>query len=101
MLHNLVRKIELSMKRHIVAKDDSTHSHRLLALTEQAGFVGAKDLEHRRIPRVYLQRLVAPGELVKHGRGLYGLPDEGVTMHHAIGQACNREPKRVVCLGVW
>lgn len=98
MLHNIVRTIELYMQRHIVAKDDSTHSHRLLALTEQAGFVRPKDLEHRRIPRVYLQRLVARGELVKHGRGLYGLPDAEVTEHHSLAQACKRVPHGVVCL---
>lgn len=86
------------MKGNILTKDESTHSHRLLALTEQAGFVRPKDLEHRRIPRVYLQRLVARGELVKHGRGLYGLPDAKVTEHHSLAQACKRVPHGVVCL---
>ena len=98
MLHNIVINRELAMKRHIVLKHDSTHSHRLLALTEQAGFVRPKDLEHRKIPRVYLQRLVARGELVKHGRGLYGLPDAEVTEHHSLSQACKRVPHGVVCL---
>ena len=86
------------MKRNMLAKSDSTHSGRLLALTEQAGFVRARDLEHRRIPRIYLQRLVARGELVKHGRGIYGLPDTDVTEHHSLAQACKRVPHGVVCL---
>ena len=98
MLHNLAIRINMVMKRHMLAKGDSTHSSRLLALTEQAGFVRAKDLEHRRIPRIYLQRLVARGQLVKHGRGLYGLPDSDVTQHHSLAQACKRVPHGVVCL---
>jgi predicted transcriptional regulator of viral defense system len=86
------------MKGNTLAKDESTHSHRLLALTEQAGFVRPKDLEHRKIPRVYLQRLVERGALVKHGRGLYSLPDADLTVHHSFAQACKRVPHGVVCL---
>lgn len=86
------------MKRHIITKDDSSHADRLLTLTEQAGFVRAKDLEHCKIPRVYLQRLVASGKLVKHGRGLYGLPNAEVTEHHSLAQACKRVPNGVICL---
>ena len=82
----------------MLKKSTSTHSRRLLALTEHAGFVRARDLEHRRIPRIYLQRLVARGELVKHGRGIYGLPDSDVTEHHSLAQACKRVPRGVVCL---
>lgn len=88
----------MMMKGNTLTKGESTHSHRLLALTEQAGFVRPKDLEHRKIPRVYLQRLVARGELVKHGRGIYGLPDAKVTEHHSLAQACKRVPHGVVCL---
>lgn len=58
----------------------------------------SKDLEERRIPRAYLQRLLARGELVKHGRGLYRLPDAEVTEHHSFAQACKRVPQGVVCL---
>jgi predicted transcriptional regulator of viral defense system len=88
----------MTMKGNTLAKDESTHSHRLLALTEQAGFVRPKDLEHRKIPRVYLQRLVERGALVKHGRGLYSLPDADLTEHHSFAQACKRVPHGVVCL---
>ena len=98
MLHNIDINTNMAMKRHMLTKNNSTHSSRLLALTEQAGFVRAKDLEHRRIPRIYLQRLVARGELVKHGRGIYGLPDSNVTEHHSLAQACKRVPHGVVCL---
>ena len=98
MLHNIDINEYMVMKRNILAKPKSAHSSRLLALTEHAGFVRAKDLEQRRIPRIYLQRLVARGELVKHGRGIYGLPDADVTEHHSLAQACKRVPNGVICL---
>ena len=98
MLHNIDINEYMVMKRNILAKPKSAHSSRLLALTEHAGFVRAKDLEQRRIPRIYLQRLVAQGELVKHGRGIYGLPDADVTEHHSLAQACKRVPNGVICL---
>ena len=82
----------------MLKRSASTHSNRLLALTEHAGFIRPRDLEQRRIPRIYLQRLVARGELVKHGRGIYGLPDSDVTEHHSLAQACKRVPHGVVCL---
>jgi predicted transcriptional regulator of viral defense system len=86
------------MKRYDFERDESTHSNRLLALAECAGFVRAKDLEQHRIPRVYLHRLVARGELVKHGRGLYGLPDAEETEHHSLAQVSKRVPGAVICL---
>jgi predicted transcriptional regulator of viral defense system len=60
--------------------------------------VRSKDLGARNIPRVYLQRLVASGELVKQGRGLYGLPDAEVTERHSFARACKRVPNGVICL---
>jgi predicted transcriptional regulator of viral defense system len=98
MLLNLVTNEQMTRKGNTLAQHESAHSDRLLALTEQAGFVRPKDLEARKIPRIYLQRLVARGELVKHGRGLYGLPDAKVTEHHSFAQACKRVPHGVVCL---
>lgn len=98
MLHNIVINKLMAMKRHNLAKDEATHSSRLLAVAEHAGFVRAKDLERHRIPRIYLHRLVARGELVKHGRGLYGLPDAELTEHHSLAQVCKRVPDGVICL---
>ncbi len=98
MLLNLVTIEQMARKGTIHATHESAHSDRLLVLTEQAGFIRPKDLVPRNIPRVYLQRLVARGELVKHGRGLYGLPDAAVTEYHSFAQACKRVPNGVVCL---
>lgn len=98
MLLNLVTNRNMTRKGNASANRDFAHSERLLALTEQAGLVRPRDLKSRRIPRVYLRRLVARGELVKHGRGLYSLPDAPVTEHHSLAQACKRVPHGVVCL---
>jgi len=68
---------------------------------ELAGFVHPKDFEARKILHVYLsgpQRLSARGELVKHGRGLYVLPDVEVTEHPSFVWACKRVPYGVICL---
>lgn len=88
----------MTRNRNIQSKHGSAHSDRLLSLAEELGFVRPKDLQDSEIPRVYLQRLVARGDLVKHGRGLYGLPDATVTEHHSLAQACKRVPHGVVCL---
>jgi predicted transcriptional regulator of viral defense system len=86
------------MKRDCIEEDKSTHSDQLLALTKHAGLVRAKDLQHRGIPRIYLRRLVERGQLVKHGRGIYGLPNAEVTEHHSLAQVCKRTPDGVICL---
>lgn len=48
--------------------------------------------------RQQLTRLVTRGLVVRHARGLYGLPDADVTEHHSLAEACKRVPHGVVCL---
>lgn len=88
----------MTRKRNILEMHESSHSERLLALAAETGFVRPKDLEDRRIPRAYLQRLVERGDMIKHGRGLYSLPDATVTEHHSLAQACKKVPHGVICL---
>ena len=64
----------------------------------RSGMLRPRDLDRDGVPRVYLQRMVERGLLVKHGRGLYGLPDADVTEHHSLAQVCKRIPHAVVCL---
>lgn len=45
-----------------------------------------------------LRRLVARGEVVRVGRGLYTLPDSDITEHFTVAQVCKRVPDGVVCL---
>jgi len=67
-------------------------------LGRRTGILRPRDLERDGVARVYLQRMVQRGLLVKHGRGLYGLPDAEVTEHHSLAQVCKRIPHGVVCL---
>ncbi|HEY2343067.1 MAG TPA: type IV toxin-antitoxin system AbiEi family antitoxin domain-containing protein [Chthoniobacteraceae bacterium] len=70
----------------------------ILRLSRRAGLLRPRDLEREGVPRVYLQRMVRRGLLVKRGRGLYGLPDAEVTEHHSLAQIAKRIPQCVVCL---
>ena len=70
----------------------------LLALARQAGILRPRDLAGSRIPRSYLQRLVARGVLERTGRGLYRLVDQEAAENHSLAEACKRMPHGVVCL---
>jgi predicted transcriptional regulator of viral defense system len=73
-------------------------TEQLLALARQAGILRPKDLAVGRIPRTYLQRLVARGLLERTGRGLYRLAGGEVGEHHSLAEACKRLPHGVICL---
>jgi predicted transcriptional regulator of viral defense system len=70
----------------------------ILRLGRRSGVLRPRDLARQNIPRIYLRRMVLSGLLVKHGRGLYGLPDAEVTEHHSLAQAGKRVPHGVICL---
>jgi hypothetical protein len=67
-------------------------------LGQRTGILRPRDLARKGVPRIYLQRMVQRGLLVKHGRGLYGLPDAEVTEHHSLAQVGKRVPLGVICL---
>ena len=73
-------------------------TEQLLALARQAGILRPKDLAVGRIPRTYLQRLVARGVLERTGRGLYRLVDQEAAENHSLAEASKRMPHGVVCL---
>ena len=62
------------------------------------GPLRARDLHEVGIPRSYLARLVARGELEHSGRGLYGLPDADVTELHSLAEVSVRVPHATICL---
>lgn len=49
-------------------------------------------------PRSTLRRMVARGELVQAGRGLYAFPDAELSANHALVEAVKRYPGGVICL---
>lgn len=49
-------------------------------------------------PRTTLSRMVAHGELVRIGRGLYSLPDADIGENHSLAEAVKQYPGGVICL---
>ena len=76
----------------------TTQTDKVLELVKKAGVLRPRDLDPYDIPRTYLSRLCTAGKLQRIARGLYVLPDSGITEHHSLAEACKRVPKGVVCL---
>ncbi|MDP1659903.1 MAG: type IV toxin-antitoxin system AbiEi family antitoxin domain-containing protein [Methylotenera sp.] len=53
----------------------SSYTEKIIFLANQKGLIRPSDLDELEIPRIYLTRLTASGELQKVGRGLYKLPN--------------------------
>lgn len=49
-------------------------------------------------PRSTLRRMVAEGELIRVGRGLYGIPDADLSGYHSLAEATKRYPGGIICL---
>ncbi|HUT31898.1 MAG TPA: type IV toxin-antitoxin system AbiEi family antitoxin domain-containing protein [Planctomycetota bacterium] len=81
-----------------MARVSKTRCQRVLDLARTAGILRPRDLEPHGIARQYLRLLCDRGLLQRIGRGLYALPDEEVTEHHSLAEACKRVPAGVVCL---
>ena len=75
-----------------------TTADKVLDLAGQAGVLRPRDLDAHGIPRTYLSRLLAAGKLNRIGRGLYSLPDSGISAHRSLAEACKRVPRGVICL---
>jgi predicted transcriptional regulator of viral defense system len=60
--------------------------------------VRPRDLVELGVPRSVLSELVAGGELVRAGRGLYTAVDYPLTENHSLVLAAKRYPEAVACL---
>ncbi len=78
----------------------STHRSKVAQLRRltKRGVLRARDLDAKGIPRAYLARMVATGELERAGRGLYRRPDAEVTELHSVVEVAARVPQATVCL---
>ena len=76
----------------------TTQTDKVLELVRKVGVLRPRDLDPYDIPRTYLSRLCAAGKLQRIARGLYVLPNSGISEHHSLVEACKRVPKGVVCL---
>ena len=73
-------------------------TERLLSLVRQRRLIRPVEVADAGATRQHLARLLTRGLIVRHARGLYGLPDADVTEHHSLAEACKRVPHGVVCL---
>jgi predicted transcriptional regulator of viral defense system len=62
------------------------------------GILRTKELTRLGVSRNKLRQLVASGELVREGRGVYATASHDATEKHSLAIACSRVPKGVVCL---
>ena len=76
----------------------NTHTQRVLDLVHQKGMLRPSDLDGIGVPRVYLTRLTANGQLEKAGRGLYRLPDSQPSEHESLATIATKVPQAVFCL---
>ncbi len=76
----------------------TTQTDRLLQYARRHGMIRPRDLEAIGVPRAVLKRLVDRGELVRHVRGVYTLPDHEPTRHTDLATVCARAPKAIACL---
>lgn len=75
-----------------------TYIQHLLYLATTNGVVRSSDLKKSGIPRVYLTRLVATGQLVRVGRGLYQHADSILSEYESLILIAKLAPQAVFCL---
>ena len=76
----------------------SNTDRRTLEVIRRLGVARPRDLEQRRIPREYVQRLLKRGALIRVARGLYSLPDAEISSHRSLAEVAKTTPKGTVCL---
>lgn len=69
-----------------------------LSLVKRLGVVRVRDAKEHGVHPEVLRRLVTSGQLVKVGRGMYGLPAADTSEHADLALAATRVPHGVVCL---
>jgi len=73
-------------------------SEAVLALARKHGILRPRDLKASGIPREYASRLWKRGLLVRHGRGLYALPESEPGAYWTFAEVARLIPGGVVCL---
>jgi predicted transcriptional regulator of viral defense system len=71
---------------------------RILEYVGEHGIVRPRDIEAIGLPREYLVRLHRRGKLNRPSRGIYTLPDAGVTERHSYAEVAKRVPEGAFCL---
>ena len=75
-----------------------TSKSRLIKHLRRKGLLRPSDLDPLGIRREALWHLHRAGRLQRVGRGVYGLPDRTMSLHHSLAEAAKKVPNGVVCL---
>ncbi|MCX7162654.1 MAG: type IV toxin-antitoxin system AbiEi family antitoxin domain-containing protein [Rhodocyclales bacterium] len=86
------------MEHAYPAMQSDSHTRKLLRLVRQKGVLRSRDLSTTAIPRIYLSRLIATGQLDRAGRGLYRLPSAPMSENESLVTIATRVPQAVFCL---
>src|SRR3990170_540186 len=73
-------------------------AERVLTLARDRGVLRLRDVTAAGIHPEYVRRLMATGQLIRTGRGLYMLADADITENHSLVEAARRVPDGTVCL---
>lgn len=94
MLQSVGKCNHLPAFRNMTAND----ANRLVKLIRQKGIIRANDLTARKIPRIYLSRLVQQGKIDRVSRGLYSLAGAIIHEDQSLLEASKLVPDGVICL---
>ena len=86
------------MEHTFTAMQSDNHTRKLLRLVLQKGVLRSRELHSIAIPRIYLSRLIATGQLERAGRGLYRLPSGPMSENESLVTIATRVPQAVFCL---
>jgi len=76
----------------------TTIREKILDVARNQSVFRAGDVRDANDPRSTLRRMVAAGEIVQVGRGLYALPEAEISANHSLVEATRRYPGGVICL---
>lgn len=76
---------------------DLTQKQRLLEYLQSHAPARARDLEDVGISATTISRSAKSGDILRLGRGLYGLPDSAPDTHESLIEVAKRAPKAVIC----
>ncbi|MFG5384498.1 type IV toxin-antitoxin system AbiEi family antitoxin domain-containing protein [Yoonia sp. R2-816] len=77
---------------------DPTQRQRLLEYLQSHAPARARDLEDIGVSAATISRSVLSGEVLRLGRGLYGLPSSAPDAHETLIEVAKRAPKAAICL---
>ena len=77
---------------------DPTQRQRLLEYLESHAPARARELADVGVSAATISRAVRSGEILRLGRGLYGLPDSAPDTHETLIEVAKRAPKAIICL---